>query len=387
METEQPITEFVRGNNAFALDLYGRLDYQDGNRFLSPFSISCALAMTYSGARGETARQVAKALHFTLPSGELHPAFHKLIDELNRQGTPQAGAKPAGSLQLSTANALWTQTGTPILPGFQKLIESNYGGALFPIDFRQSPAAACQYINHWVEEQTRGKIKDLLKPQNVDARTVLILTNAIYFKALWASPFAPYQTKPDDFQVSASEKVRVDMMHQTGSFRYAEDDAAQVLELPYQGGKLSMVVVLPRSKDGLPQLEKALSLEKLEGSVQALKSRRVEIGLPKFKLTALCELKGPLSALGMPVAFDPREADFTGMSPSRELAISAVVHKAFVDVDEVGTEAAAATGVVMARTAFIAAQPTVFRADHPFLFMIRDGRNGSILFLGRLARP
>jgi serpin B len=387
MDTEQPITELVRDNNAFALDLFGRLDKQDGNQFISPFSISCALAMTYSGARNETARQVAKALHFTLSPGELHPAFHKLIDELNSEGAPQAGAKPPGSFQLSTANALWTQTGTPVLPEFQKLIESNYGGALFPIDFRQSPAAACQYINHWVEEQTRGKIKDLLKPQSVDARTVLILTNAIYFKALWVSPFAAYQTKPDDFQVSVSEKVRVDMMHQTGSFKYAEDDQAQLLELPYQGAKLSMVVVLPRSKDGLPQLEKALSLEKLEGSLQALKPRRVEIGLPRFKLTAECELKAPLSALGMPIAFHAGEADFSGMSPSREVAISAVVHKAFVEVDETGTEAAAATGVVMARTAFIAAQPTVFRADHPFLFLIRDGRNGSILFLGRLARP
>ena len=273
METKEPITELVRGNNAFALDLYGRLDYQDGNRFLSPFSISCALAMTYSSARNETARQVAKALHFTLPSGELHPAFHKLIDELNsQQGAQQAGAKPAGSLQLSTANALWTQTGTTILPDFQKLIESNYGGALFPIDFRQSPAAACQYINHWVEEQTRGKIKDLLTPQNVDPHTVLILTNAIYFKALWASPFAPYQTKPDDFQVSASEKVRVRHDAPDGKLQIHRRRRGTSSRAALPGRKAIDGRRPSSAKDGLAQLEKSLSLEKLEGSFQALEA-------------------------------------------------------------------------------------------------------------------
>ena len=288
---------------------------------------------------------------------------------------------------MFTANALWTQSGERILPEFQKLIESSYEGGHFPVDFRQSPGAALQYINHWVEEQTKGKIKDLLKPQNIDARTVLVLTNAIYFKALWASPFLAQHTKPDDFYASASDKVRVDMMHQAGRFRYAEDATAQTLELPYQGGNLAMVIVLPRSKDGLSQLEGSLSLAKLEGSLKALAQRRVEVSLPRFKLTAECELKGALSALGMPVAFDPGQADFSGMTGKRELAISAVVHKAFVEVDEKGTEAAAATGVAMVRASAVFTPPPVFRADHPFLFLIRDNRNGSILFLGRLVRP
>ena len=217
--------------------------------------------------------------------------------------------------------------------------------------------------------------------------TVLILTNAIYFKAQWTSPFAPYLTKPDEFQASASEKVKVDMMHLTGHFRYAEDKTAQILELPYQGANLAMVVVLPRAVDGLAALEQSLSLSTLESSLKLLASHRVEISMPRFKLTAQCELKSSLSALGMPIAFDAGKADFSGMTGSRDLVISAVVHKAFVEVDEKGTEAAAATGVVMARTAFVAAPPTVFRADHPFLFLIRDKENGSILFLGRLARP
>jgi len=381
------VAELVRGNNAFALELYGRISQGEGNRFISPFSISSALAMTYAGARGETALQVARALHFTLPTEKLHAAFHDLLDELHNRTAARPGTKPAGSLELLTANALWTQTGEPILPEFQKQIEGNYEGGLYAVDFRQAPEAAREHINHWVEEQTRGKIRDLLKPQYIDARTVLILTNAIYFKALWATPFAPENTKPDDFHASAAETVRVDMMHLSGKFRYAENDAMQALELPYQGANLSMVIVLPRSDGSLSRLEGSLSLAGLEGWLKLLTQRRVEISLPQFKLTAECELKNALSTLGMPAAFDAGQADFSGMTGSRDLVISAVVHKAFVEVEEKGTEAAAATGVVMRRAAAAPAPPAIFRADHPFLFLIRDNQSGSILFLGRLVRP
>ncbi len=380
-------SELVRGNNAFALDLYGRVARGDGNRFLSPFSISCALAMTYGGARGDTAAQIAKAMQFKLPPQQLHPAFHRLIAELNHQNDSATDQEAARSVELLTANALWTQSGERILPDFQKLIEENYEGGLIPVDFRNAPDAARQYINHWVEEQTRGRIKDLLKPHHIDARTVLILTNAIYFKALWASPFAAQLTRPGDFQVTAGEKVQAQLMNLTGRFRYAEDPTAQALELPYQGGNLSMLVVLPRAGDGLAALEASLSLAKLEGWLNMLFERRVQVILPRFKLTAECELKDALSSLGMPAAFSGREADFSGMNGSRDLAISAVVHKAFVEVDEKGTEAAAATGVVMARASLALGPPLVFRADHPFLFLIRDNSSGSILFMGRLVRP
>jgi serpin B len=378
-------TDLVRGNNAFALELYGRVAQGDGNRFLSPFSISCALAMTYGGARGDTAAQIAKAMQFKLPPQELHPAFHRLISELNHQNDSAPDPKAARSLELLTANALWTQSGERILPDFQKLIENNYEGGLIPVDFRHSPDAARQYINHWVEEQTKGRIKDLLKPQHIDARTVLILTNAIYFKALWANPFHPQSTRPGDFLLTAGEKVQAQFMNLSERFRYAEDSTAQVLELPYQGGNLSMLVVLPRAGDGLAALEASLSLAKLES--YTLLQRRVQVILPRFKLTAECELKDALSALGMPAAFAGGEADFSGMNGSRDLAISAVVHKAFVEVDEKGTEAAAATGVVMARASLALGPPLVFRADHPFLFLIRDNSSGSILFMGRLVRP
>jgi serpin B len=387
MDSNESLTELVRGNNEFALNLYGQIAHGAGNRFVSPFSVSCALAMTYGGAHGDTASQLARALHFNLPPAELHPAFHRLIGDLHNRDESKASPSAARAVELLIANALWTQSGERILPEFQKLIESNYEGGLIPVDFRQSPAAAREYINHWVEEHTREKIKDLIKPQHIDSRTVLLLTNAIYFKALWASPFAAQHTRPDDFQAPAGEKVRVDMMHLSEKFRYAEDASAQVLELPYQGGNLSMVVVLPKTPNGLGQLESSLSLAKLDGWLSALAQRRVEVSLPRFKLTAESELKDALSSLGMPAAFVAGQADFSGMTGSRDFTISAVVHKAFVEVEEKGTEAAAATGVVMLRASIALPPPTIFRADHPFLFLIRDNKNASILFLGRLVRP
>lgn len=343
--------------------------------------------MTYADAEDETAVQMAKTLHFTLPPGELHPAFHGLISELNSRTSSPAGAKQAPGVQLLTANALWAQAGERILSDFQKRIEINYQGGLYPVDFRQAPQDAIHTINTWVEEHTHGKIKDLLKPQHIDSQTILILTNAIYFKALWAAPFTVQATAPADFHVPDHDPVRVDMMNLTNRFRYLDDKSFQALELPYQGNGQAMVILLPREKDGLAKLEASLSYEMLEGSLKKLSSRRVTVSLPRFKLTAELELKDTLSAMGMPLAFQPRKADFAGITGTRDIAISAVVHKAFVEVEEKGTEAAAATGVVAFRAAAVAAPPVVFRADHPFFFLIRDTRTGSVLFLGRLVRP
>lgn len=387
MEPTEPVAALVEGNNAFALDLYSRLSPGDGNRFLSPFSISTALAMTYLGARDETALQIARTLQFRLPASGLHPAFHKLITALNGRNSAATGREQPADVQLFTANALWTQAGKPILPDFLKQIEINYNGGLYPVDFRHAPDEARQTINAWVEKQTRGKIKDLIKSHSIDAKTLLIITNAIYFKALWASPFLKEKTVQDEFHVSAGDRVRVDMMKQTGRFRYHDDATIQALELPYRGNTLAMVVLLPRAKDGLDGLESSLTPGKVDGWLTKLSSHRVDVSLPRFKLEAECELQDVLSALGMPVAFQPDKADFSGITGTRELAISAVVHKAFVEVEEKGTEAAAATGVVFARTAAIAQPPVVFRADHPFVFMIRDVGTGAILFLGRLVRP
>jgi serpin B len=388
MDAGDPVTALVQGNSAFALDLYARLSDGDGNRFISPFSISTALTMTYAGAQDETALQMAKALRFKLPPSQLHPAFHKLIADLRgRNGTHVAPDRPA-DVQLFTANALWTQAGEHILADFQKRIEINYQGGLYPVDFHHAPEEARQTINAWVSEQTKGKITDLLKSTHIDSKTLLIITNAIYFKALWASPFSKESTSQEDFHASRSDVVRVDMMKQSGRFRYIDEGSFLALELPYKGNALAMVIFLPKARDGLGPLESSLTASKIESWLAKLSSHRMEVSLPKFKLTAECELKDALSELGMPMAFKPGAADFSGITGTRELAISAVVHKAFIEVEERGTEAAAATGVVMARTsAAIAQSPVVFRADHPFFFLIRDTSTGTILFLGRLVRP
>jgi serpin B len=388
MDAADPVAALVQGNNTFALDLYARLGQGDGNRFISPFSISTALAMTYAGAQDETALQMAKALRFTLPPSQLHPAFHTLIAMLHGRTATQVAPDRPADVQLFTANALWTRAGERILADFQKRIEINYQGGLRPVDFQHAPEEARQTINAWALEQTRGKIKDLLGSTHIDSKTLLIITNAMYFKALWASPFSRERTTQEDFHASLSDVVRVDMMKQAGRFRYDDEASFQVLELPYRGDSLAMVILLPKVKDGLGALESSLTAAKIDNCVSKMSSHRMEVSLPKFKLTAECELKDALSELGMPVAFNPTAADFSGITGTRELAISAVVHKAFVEVEERGTEAAAATGVVMARTAVkIVQPPVIFRADHPFFFLIRDTSTGTILFLGRLVRP
>jgi serpin B len=387
MDTAEPIATLVKGDTAFALDLYAQLSRQTGNRFVCPFSISTALAMTYAGAEADTARQMARTLHFTLPPDRLHPAFHRLIAELHSRGAAPAGA-PEPYVQLFTANALWGQKGLPVLSDFRKRIEVNYKGGLYDVDFRAAPEEARRTVNAWVEEQTKTKIRDLLKPEHITPDTLLILTNAIYFKALWESPFRKEDTRSEPFHLAAKEEKPVEMMNQSGRFRYYDAGRVRALELPYRGRALALVILLPRAVDGLPALEESLQPADLEKSLEKLSPHTVQLSLPRFKLTDEFELSRVLAELGMPLAFDRSRADFSGITGTRELVISAVVHKAFLEVDEKGTEAAAATAVTMMRaSAMIAAKPIVFRADHPFLFLIRDTSTGSILFLGRLVNP
>jgi serpin B len=387
METTEPLASLVKGNSAFALDLYAQLSRQDGNRFLSPLSISTALAMTYAGAEGDTARQMAKTLHLTLTADQLHPAFHHLLAELHSRGAAPAG-KLEPDLQLFAANALWAQKELPVLSDFRSRIEVNYKGGLYSVDFRNAGEEARRTINAWVAEQTKEKIQDLIKPNHISPDTLLVLTNAIYFKSLWESPFRKEDTRSEPFHLSPSVHTPVDMMSQSGRFRYLDGGSFEALELPYRGRALAMVILLPKAVDGLPALESTLRLEDLEGWLGKLSSRSVQLSVPKFKLTDEFELRGALSELGMPLAFDRTRADFAGITGTRDLAISAVVHKAFIEVDEKGTEAAAATGVVMLKmAAMIPTKPLVFRADHPFLFLICDVRTGSMLFLGRMLKP
>jgi len=373
----------AEGINRFAFDLYAKLKDQEGNLFLSPYSISTALTMTYAGARGQTAQQMAEVLHFPAnlvdDPDRLHGAYAASIKELN------AGGKERG-YELAVANRLWGQKGYGFLPDFLGLLKTHYGAGLEEVDFARATEAARQTINGWVEEQTKDKIKELLKPGVLDTMTRLVLTNAIYFKGQWLREFPKDATRDEDFFLAPEKKVTAPMMNQTGEFGYFGGPDFQALELPYKGEDLSMVVLLPKAKDGLADLEKALSAEKVAEAVAKLRKQKVMVVLPKFKTTAEFEqLKEPLIALGMKDAFGT-DADFSGMNGKKDLFISAVVHKAFVAVDEEGTEAAAATAVVVKLTA-LREPPPIFRADHPFVFLIRDKRSGAVLFLGRLTDP
>ena len=385
----------VEGNNKFALELYAKLRAQEGNLFFSPYSISGALAMTYAGARGETEKQMANVLHFPtffvekgLPSSvewfvrdeeRFHSAFGAIIKDLNAKGEK-------GNYELSVANALWGQKGYGFLAEFLELIEAKYGGKLNEVDFIAATEAARQTINAWVEKETKDKIKNLIQKGVLDKLTRLVLTNAIYFKGNWARQFEEDKTKEAPFTLISGEKVNVPMMNQTAEFNYMETEDFQGLELPYVDDELSMIILLPRKVDELSSLEEMLSLEKFSGWLGKLGKRKVIVSVPKFRMTSRFGLAGVLRSMGMMDAFSEK-ANFSGMNGKRDLFISAVVHKAYVDVNEEGTEAAAATAVVMRVTSVEPERIPVFRADHPFLFLIRDNKSGSILFIGRTMNP
>jgi serpin B len=378
------VRTLVQGNNAFALDLYARLRAREGNLFCSPYSISTALAMSSAGARGETAVQMARVLHFGLDSSRLHPAFTELIRGLNGYGLPC-------DYQLSVAQSLWGDARLSVREDFQKLIHTYYGARLRQREFQLFPDEARQQINRWVEERTNDKIKELLHPGDIDPKTRMVLVNAIYFKAGWQEPFQEAETERNAVFHAVAKDVNTDLMQQMKRLSYAEGEGLQVLELPYEGRELAMVVLLPRQKDGLGNLERSLTVAKLDSCLDKLAPEVVEVGLPRFRFEARFDLAQELRALGMSLAFNPG-ADFSGISTAEKLFISKVIHQAFVDVTEGGTEAAAATA------SLFRAPPgpgggggggprVVFRADHPFLFLLRDQRTGSILFLGRVTDP
>lgn len=369
----------VEGNKAFAFDLYEKLKEVEGNLFFSPYSISTALAMTYAGARGNTEKQMGTALHFTLDQKRFHPAFAYLEAQLK-------AVQKKGDIELNIANALWAQEDYVFLKKFLDLIQNNYGTVLNHVDFKKTCEAARKKINAWVEHKTKDKIKNLIKPGILNAATRLVLTNAIYFKGRWKFQFKESRTKETPFWLSINKSIEVPMMTQKRQFGYMESDSLQILELPYIGDDLAMIVLLPRKIDGLTQLEADLSVESLNMWIDHLRKREVSVFLPKFKMTSQFRLGETLASMGMPDAFG-ENADFSGIDGTKDLFISAVIHKAFVDVNAEGTEAAAATAAVISLTSAPSTPPPTFRADHPFIFLIRDNRSGSILFLGRIVNP
>ena len=383
LEWSNDMQTLADGNNRFACDLYGKLrEDEKGNLFFSPYSVHTALSMTATGAKGNTRAEMVKVLHLPADEGKVLAS-----GDLGRfYGHPRT------DYEFSVANALWGQKGFPWRPEWLAVQNDRFGAGFQEADFAANPDAERQRINRWVEEKTRDKIKELLEPPHVTSRTTIVLTNAIYFKGKWAEQFDPKKTRDGTFRLADGTTKTVPMMRKSeGKFRYGRtddkanwDDGVQILELPYKGDELAMVVILPPKPDGLRAVEKQLTAENLTKWLGGLKDLELDVSLPRFRMETKAELIKKLIALGMIDAFDGN-ADFTGMSTTSPGFISAVVHKAFVDVNEEGTEAAA-TAVVIGELSSDRVKPS-FVADHPFLFLIRDVKHGTILFLGRVEKP
>jgi serpin B len=375
---------FVNGNTDFAFDLYQLVKKKDGNLFYSPYSISLALAMTYAGARGQTEEQMSEAMNFLLQQDRLHPAFNYLDLELSSRGEGAKG-KDGEGFQLNIVNAIWGQEDYEFLDEFLDTMAENYGAGIRLLDFISEAEKARITINDWVSENTEGKIEDLIPQGAINALTRLVLTNAIYFNAAWAFPFDESMTRDSAFYLLDGSTVNVPMMHQTESFGYAAGDHYQAVELPYDGGELSMVVILPR-EGHFGEFESQLNSDLVSGILGELELKNVALAMPKFTFDSKLDLKETLADLGMTDAFVPSQADFSGIDGTRNLVITDVFHKAFVAIDEEGTEAAAATAVVVGLTA-APEEPIEVTLDRPFMFIIRDIETGTILFVGRVMNP
>mgnify|MGYP000874280047 CR=1 FL=1 len=370
-------SKMIESNNQFALELYRMIRAEDANTFFAPYSISAAMAMTYAGAREESARQISDVLHFSKnlnTFNRFYSGLLKYIRSLNQ----------ADSLELSTANALFAQVDYPFSDAYFKTISDYYGAGMQNLDFRNETEKSRGVINQWVEEQTKNKIQELLIPGILTELTRLVLVNAVYFNGNWKNAFDPSQNRKMDFYVKAGEPVMTEYMSYEGDFRYLEEDSLQIVELPYAGGKASMWVMLPSTHSAITILESKLSKEQLTIWNNHLSGKKIQLRIPKFKTTSEFELSDALKKMGMPHPFS-LDADLSGMTGKKDLMIDKVVHKAFIEVNEKGTEAAAATAVVIRTKNGV--EITRFFANKPFIFLIRENTYGGILFMGRINNP
>ncbi len=379
------LDELVAGNNEFALDLYGQIvESEDGNVFMSPYSVSLALAMTYAGAGGGTADEMADALKFTLAPDKLHSAFNSLDQLLASRG---ADLEPDQKFTLEIVSSIWGQQDFEFEQEFLDTLAVNYGAGMRLVDYVSAVEAARQAINGWVEENTNDRIKDLIPPGALDSQTVLVLANAIFFKAAWMQEFNPELTADGDFNLLNGSKVTAQMMRQPEEFfAVGKGDGYSAIEIPYVGSETSMVVIMP-DEGGFDSFEAGLTSREITEIIDGLKHKNTDLRFPKFKFESKFSLPDPLKALGMRQAFDPDVSDFSGMrTPPPDLYISDVIHQSFVAVDEQGTEAAAATAVIIRATS-APPPPEPFTVDRPFIFLIRDVPTGSVLFIGRVLDP
>lgn len=379
---EGDVQVVARSSNAFGVELFGRAA-KPGNFVFSPASLSVAFAMAWPGARGETSAQMKKVLHFESTPEATAATWGKLSASLTARGRP---------VTLRIANRLFGEKTYAFEKGYLDATRASFGAPLELVDFKKSADAERLKINTWVARQTEDRIKDLLAPRSLDDLTRLVIVNAIYFLGTWDTPFEADLTAPGRFRTSASAGKDVPMMHVTDHYDLAAADGVKVLALPYKGKDTAMYVVLPDAVDGLPAVERALTAGKLDAWRAAAKSTMVDVALPRFELSPpALSLRDELEKMGMALAFDRDRADLTGIAkpsdPRERLHVAKVFHKAFVKVDEKGTEAAAATAIVAAAGGGMPPKPVAFHADHPFLFVIVDKASGLVLFMGRVADP
>ena len=372
----------VQSGNQFTVKMYKHLaTKQDGNLFLSPYSISTALTMAYAGAKGETAKEMANTLSFAEDRDKLHTANSWLMINLNNRGNK-------GHFQLSIANRLFGQKGLTFVPDFLSILEEKYLTELGDVDFKADPEKARKEVNQWVEKKTNQRIKDLMPPNSIDGGTRLVLANALYFKGTWKEKFDKSSTAPRNFFKNGTQEIQVPTMRngEAKKVTLAETTDARIAELPYIGDSISMVIVLPKAKDGLGAIESKMTDATLKEWLAKKQNKgSVNLTLPTFKMTSKFSLKKNLEELGMKKAFDEQQADFSGITKELQLYIAAVEHKAFVEVNEEGTEAAAATGISFGATSAPITQD--FHVDRPFLFLIVDKETQSVLFIGRVTDP
>jgi serpin B len=375
----------VDGNNTFAFDFYRQVHGEGGNLIYSPYSISLALAMLYGGAGGEMASQIASSLHFTLPPDQFHPAMNALSLELAQRPKQSKKIDPKNPMQLTIANAVWGQRDYAFEKAYLDLLAVNYGAGVRLLDFTSAPEAARQQINDWVDRETQGKIKDIMPPDSVDRSTRMVLANAIYFKAAWQEAFVKKLTSDAPFTLLDGTRVQVSTMHTDGGIpvRIGSGEGYQAVALPYKGELAEMIIILP-DRGEFEAVESALDATQFAASLEALKSGHLTLYMPKFEFSVGFDMKQVLSALGMPLAFDDTKADFSSITKSERLYVQQALHKAYVLVNEAGTEAAAATILSIPPSAVM---PQELHINRPFIFIIRDVQTGTILFVGRVLNP
>ncbi|NLL89776.1 MAG: serpin family protein [Dehalococcoidales bacterium] len=382
--SDSVLAELVKGNNEFAFDLYRQLAAtKEGNFFYSPYSISLALAMTYAGANGQTEEQMAETLKFLLENEELHKAFNKLSIELNSRNEVPENSEAQG-FELNIVNATWGQRGFEFMQAFLDVLAENYDAGIRLLDYEKEPEACRKVINDWVYEQTNGKIEDLIPEGAISEITRLVLTNAIYFNAAWLHQFNEDYTYNDTFYLPDGTTVSVPMMHQTDKFSYINGDDYTAIELLYDIHNMSMVIIMP-DEGTFTDFENSLTAEVIDGILHSMNYGQVNLSMPKFEFESDFSLKAALKAMGMTDAFSDF-ADFSGITDKTDLIISDIIHKAFVSVDEEGTEAAAATAVIFIATSMPIEIGEV-NINHSFIFLIRDITTGSTLFIGRVINP